>query len=487
VSAPTSDLPAAVLAHNVRSGSVSACDVVSAACARIDTVHAGRDGLNAVLWEDRPAALEAAAELDRGLAAGATLGALAGVPVMLKDNIATLGLPTSCGSRILEGYKSPYESTAAARLRQAGAIILAKTNCDEFAMGSSTEHSAFGPARNPWDPTRVPGGSSGGSAAAVAAGVVRVALGSETGGSVRQPASFCGVVGIKPTYGRVSRFGLVAFASSLDQIGVFGRTVDDAALGLHSIAGHDPLDSTSAEVPVDDYRAAASDSVRGMVIGKPREYFPESLSADVRDRCERALSALTALGAEIREVSLPSTEYAIPVYYIIAPAEASSNLARYDGVRYGRRISRPSLPEMYEATRSSGFGPEVTRRILLGTYVLSAGYYDAYYRKAMDVRALIAAELRNTFASGVDLLFTPTTPTPAFALGAKTADPYEMYLSDIFTVTANLAGIPAMSLPIGTIDGLPIGGQFLGPHFAERRMLAAAYALEQALGNGVAS
>jgi aspartyl-tRNA(Asn)/glutamyl-tRNA(Gln) amidotransferase subunit A len=285
----------------------------------------------------------------------------------------------------------------------------------------------------------------------------------------------------------VSRYGLVAFASSLDQIGVFGRTVDDAALALHAIAGHDPLDATSAAVPVDDYRAAASDGVRGMVIGKPREYFPESLSPDVRDRCERALSALKALGAEIREVSLPSTEYAIPVYYIIAPAEASSNLARYDGVRYGRRVSRPSLPEMYEATRSSGFGPEVTRRILLGTYVLSAGYYDAYYRKAMDVRALIAAELRNAFASGIDLLFTPTTPTPAFALGAKTADPYEMYLSDIFTVTANLAGIPALSLPIGTIDGLPIGGQFLAPHFAERPMLAAAYALEQALGQGVAS
>jgi aspartyl-tRNA(Asn)/glutamyl-tRNA(Gln) amidotransferase subunit A len=482
VSSSTLDLTAAELAKQVRSGAVSARGAVSEACNQVDAMHAGRDGLNAVLWEDRPAALEMAAELDRRRMTGETLGELAGVPLMLKDNIATLGLPTTCGSRILEGYRSPYESTAATRLRQAGAIILAKTNCDEFAMGSSTEHSAFGPARNPRDPTRVPGGSSGGSAAAVAAGVVRIALGSETGGSVRQPASFCGVVGIKPTYGRVSRFGLVAFASSLDNIGVFGRTVDDAALGLHTIAGHDPRDATSAQVLVDDYRAAASDGVRGMVIGKPREYFPDSLAADVRDRCDSALRTLLALGAEIREVSLPSTEYAIPVYYIVAPAEASSNLARYDGVRYGRRVPGASLAEVYEATRSTGFGPEVTRRILLGTYVLSAGYYDAYYRKAMDVRALIAAEIRGVFASGVDLLFTPTTPTPAFALGAKTADPYEMYLSDIFTVTANLAGIPAISQPIGTIDGLPIGGQFLAPHFAERRMLAAAYSLEQALG-----
>jgi aspartyl-tRNA(Asn)/glutamyl-tRNA(Gln) amidotransferase subunit A len=482
VSSSTCDLTAAALAEQVRSGAVSARDAVSDACSQVDAVHAGRDGLNAVLWEDRPAALAAAAELDRRRSAGETLGALAGVPLMLKDNIATLGLPTTCGSRILEGYHSPYESTAATRLREAGAVILAKTNCDEFAMGSSTEHSAYGPARNPRDATRVPGGSSGGSAAAVAAGIVRIALGSETGGSVRQPASFCGVVGIKPTYGRVSRFGLVAFASSLDNIGVFGRTVDDAALALHTIAGHDPRDATSAQVPVNDYRAAASDGVRGMVIGKPREYFPDSLAPDVRDRCESALRALKAVGAEIREVSLPTTEYAIPVYYIVAPAEASSNLARYDGVRYGRRVPRASLADMYEATRSTGFGQEVTRRILLGTYVLSAGYYDAYYRKAMDVRALIAAEIRGVFASGVDLLFTPTTPTPAFALGAKTADPYEMYLSDIFTVTANLAGIPAISQPIGKIDGLPIGGQLLAPHFAERRMLAAAYSLEQALG-----
>jgi aspartyl-tRNA(Asn)/glutamyl-tRNA(Gln) amidotransferase subunit A len=476
------ELSAASLAERVRQGIVSAHDSVATSHVRVDQTGAGREGLNAILWEDRTRALAAAAELDRQRGNREALGDLAGVPVALKDNIATVDLPTTCGSRILEGYHSPFEATAVTRLKQAGAVVIAKTNCDEFAMGSSTEHSAYGPVRNPLDTSRVPGGSSGGSAAAVAAGVVRIALGSETGGSVRQPASFCGVVGLKPTYGRVSRFGLVAFASSLDQIGVFGKTVDDAALGLQAIAGHDPRDATSADVATDDYRAATTDGIRGLVIGRPKEYFPDSLAPDVRRRCDRALDTLKALGAEVRDVSLPSTAYAIPVYYIVAPAEASSNLARYDGVRYGKRVPADSLTAMYEATRSNGFGPEVTRRILLGTYVLSAGYYDAYYRKAMDVRGLIAGEIRNVFSSGVDLLFTPTTPTPAFELGAKTADPYEMYLSDIFTVTANLAGIPALSVPIGRIDGLPVGGQFLGPHFAERRLFAAAYTLERALG-----
>jgi aspartyl-tRNA(Asn)/glutamyl-tRNA(Gln) amidotransferase subunit A len=482
VTAALHALPAATVAERVRSGALSARDAVEHAHARSRETGLGRDRLNAVLWVDEAASVASAAQLDRARDLGGTLGELAGVPVMVKDNIAVSGLPTTCGSRILEGYESPFEATAVERLRAAGAVVVAKTNCDEFAMGSSTEHSAYGPVRNPLDPSRVPGGSSGGSAAAVAAGAVRVALGSDTGGSVRQPASFCGVVGLKPTYGRVSRYGLVAFASSLDQIGVFGRTVDDAALGLHAIAGHDPRDATCAAVAVDDYRAAAADGVRGLVIGRPREYFPDSLAPDLRRYCDRALDALTALGATVRDVALPSTEFAIPVYYIVAPAEASSNLARYDGVRYGARRPGTGLTATYEATRSAGFGPEVTRRILLGTYVLSAGYYDAYYRKAMGVRALIAAEMRSVFASGVDLLFTPTTPTPAFPLGAKTADPYEMYLSDIFTVTANLAGIPAISLPIGRVDGLPIGGQFLAPHFAERRMLAATYALEQALG-----
>ncbi|MGH7664522.1 MAG: Asp-tRNA(Asn)/Glu-tRNA(Gln) amidotransferase subunit GatA, partial [Gemmatimonadaceae bacterium] len=395
------------------------------------------------------------------------------------------GMPTTASSRILEGFRPPYDATAVARLESAGAVIVGKTNCDEFAMGSSTEFSAYGPARNPVDPSRVPGGSSGGSAGVVAAGVVRVALGSETGGSVRQPAAFCGIVGVKPTYGRVSRHGLVAFASSLDQIGVFGRSVDDAALALEVIAGSDPLDSTSAEVDVQRYRSnvagAGSARLNGIVIGRPREYFPDSLDAPIRARCARVLDLLHSLGAEVRDVSLPHTELAIPVYYIVAPAEASSNLARFDGVRYGLRIEGDGLGEMYRATRSGGFGAEVTRRILLGTYVLSAGYYDAYYLKAQAVRALIARDFRRVFDGGVHALFTPTAPTTAFPLGAV-SEPYEMYLSDIFTATANLAGVPAMSLPIGRHDGLPIGGQIIAPHFEEARMFAVAYALEAALG-----
>jgi aspartyl-tRNA(Asn)/glutamyl-tRNA(Gln) amidotransferase subunit A len=353
---------------------------------------------------------------------------------------------------------------------------------DEFAMGSSTEHSAYGPTRNPVAPDRVPGGSSGGSAASVAAGIVSIALGSETGGSVRQPASFCGIVGVKPTYGRVSRFGLVAFASSLDQVGVFGTTVDDAARGLRVIAGHDVMDSTSAKLPVPDYHAVAGNAdVKGMVIGLPKEYFPASLDPEIRARCDAAVERLRALGATIKEVSLPHTDLAIPVYYIVAPAEASSNLARFDGVRYGLRMQGDGLRGMYEATRSGGFGPEVTRRILLGTYVLSAGYYDAYYRKAQQVRTLIADDFRRVFDSGVDVLFTPTAPSTAFPIGAI-SDPYEMYLSDIFTATANLAGVPAMSQPIGRVGGLPVGGQFLASHFEEAKMFTAAYALERALG-----
>src|SRR5690606_1807631 len=380
----------------------------------------------------------------------------------------------------LENYVSPFEASVVRRLRAAGAVIVGKGNMDEFAMGSSTEHSAFGPTRNPVDITRVPGGSSGGSAAAVAAGVVPIALGSETGGSVRQPASFCGIVGVKPTYGRVSRFGLVAFASSLDQVGVFGRNVQDAALALEVIAGADSNDATSSDVMVDSLRAS-EDDLSGMVIGKPREYFPESLAPSVREKCDRALDALRSRGAEIRDVSLPPTELAVPVYYIVAPAEASSNLARFDGVRYGMRVSKPALRDMYEATRSQGFGPEVTRRILLGTYVLSAGYYDAYYRRAQQVRALIAQDFTDVFSGGVDALFTPTTPSPAFAFGER-SDPYEMYLNDIFTATANLAGIPGISVPIGRVNGLPVGGQILAPHFEETTMFKVAHALETALG-----
>ena len=472
---------AAACADATCSGSMTAREIVRASFARASAVQAGADGLNAILWADEAEALDEARAVGRRIVDGGVRLPLAGVPVAVKDNIATLSLPTSCGSRILEGYVSPYEATVITRLRAAGAVIVGKTNCDEFAMGSSTENSAFGPARNPIDRSRVPGGSSGGSAAAVAAGVTPIALGSETGGSVRQPAAFCGIVGVKPTYGRVSRYGLVAFASSLDQVGVFGRTVDDAAIGLEIIAGRDSLDSTSSDLPTASYRNASSEALKGVVIGRPKEYFPEHLDPRIRERCDRALDAMRERGAIVRDVSLPHTDLAIPVYYIIAPAEASSNLARFDGVRYGLRITGDGLRGMYEATRSRGFGPEVTRRILLGTYVLSAGYYDAYYTKAQEVRGQIAEDFRAVFASGVNVLFTPTTPTTAFTLGAK-ADPYEMYLSDIFTATANLAGIPAMSVPIGRVEGLPVGGQFLASHFDEYHMFAAAYGLERALG-----
>ena len=472
---------ARAIARDVLGGTLSAEEAVRAAFVRGDEARVGRDGLNAVLWSDRKRALQDAKDAAHAGTEGRDPGMLAGVPVAVKDNIATLALPTSCGSRILEGYVSPFEATAITRLRNAGAVIVAKTNMDEFAMGSSTENSAYGVTRNPLSSTRVPGGSSGGSAACVAAGMVPIALGSETGGSVRQPAAFCGVVGVKPTYGRVSRYGLVAFASSLDQIGVFGRRVDDAAMALQTIAGRDPMDATSADVPVARYTDAEGALLAGVVIGKPKEYFPESLDPRVRARCDRALELLRALGAEVRDVSLPHTDLAIPVYYILAPAEASSNLARFDGVRYGLRVPGDGVHGTYEATRSAGFGPEVTRRILLGTYVLSAGYYDAYYKKAQEVRTLIADDFRSVFSSGVHVLFTPTTPTPAFEIGAK-SDPLDMYLSDIFTATANLAGVPALSLPIGRVDALPVGGQIIASHFDETRMFAVAYALEKALG-----
>jgi aspartyl-tRNA(Asn)/glutamyl-tRNA(Gln) amidotransferase subunit A len=463
------DQGAAAIAAAVREGRASASQIFAEAEARRSATHAGADSLNAVVWPN-PDAPDAAVPH----------GPLAGVPVAVKDNIATRTLPTSCGSKILDGWVSPYESTVMRKLREAGAVLIGKTNMDEFAMGSSTEHSAFGPSRNPLDRTRAPGGSSGGSGAAVAAGIAPIALGSETGGSVRQPASFCGVIGVKPTYGRVSRYGLVAFASSLDCVAPFGRTVDDAALALEVISGHDPLDATSANLAVPPMRVGPG-SLNGVVIGVPREYFPASLDPAVRAHCDRALEAMKAQGATIREVSLPHTEYAIPVYYIIAPAECSANLARFDGVRYGMRVEGQGVRELYEATRVQGFGAEVTRRILLGTYALSAGYYDAYYRKAMDVRRLIAQDFERVFATGVHALFTPTAPTPAFALGAI-SDPYEMYMSDIFTVTANLAGIPGMSLPIGRVNGLPVGGQILASHFDEPTMFRVAYALEEALG-----
>ncbi|MEX1185676.1 MAG: Asp-tRNA(Asn)/Glu-tRNA(Gln) amidotransferase subunit GatA [Gemmatimonadaceae bacterium] len=466
---------------SVREGAALPSDLVSAAFDRADDIGAGGESLNVFLATDRDRATGHAQELTALIGRAEAPGNLAGVPVAVKDNIATLNMPTTCGSRILEGYVSPFEATVVRRLRANGAVIIGKTNMDEFAMGSSTENSAYGPTRNPVDIRRVPGGSSGGSAAAVAGGIVRLALGSETGGSVRQPASFCGIVGVKPTYGRVSRYGLVAFGSSLDQVGVLARTVEDAAIGLEVIAGCDQFDSTSADVPVPRYELEKNAGLKGLVIGKPREYFPEGLNPRIAQECERALEAYRELGAKVREVSLPNTAYSIPVYYIVAPAEASSNLARFDGVRYGLRVpSERGLTGMYEATRARGFGPEVTRRILLGTYVLSAGYYDAYYKKAQSVRALIAQDFRDVFASGVDVLFTPTTPTPAFELGAV-KDPYEMYLSDIFTASANLAGVPAMSIPIGGARGLPVGGQIIAPHFAESVMFRAAFGLERAL------
>ncbi|MEP6764136.1 MAG: Asp-tRNA(Asn)/Glu-tRNA(Gln) amidotransferase subunit GatA [Gemmatimonadaceae bacterium] len=478
---------AATTASRVRSREQSSLLALAAAKSQMESANLGRNGLNAILYSDADGALRAAGELGAQFTYSKTKSnfALAGVPVMVKDNIATLSMPTTCGSNILAGYVSPFEATAVKKLRASGALLLAKTNMDEFGMGSSTENSAVGPTFNPIDNTRVPGGSSGGSAVAVATGTVRIALGSETGGSVRQPASFCGIVGVKPTYGRVSRFGLVAFGSSLDHIGVFGKSVDDAALGLQVISGRDANDSTSAAVDVPDFRGhrevKSSAPLVGIVVGWPREYFPESLDSNIRALCERTRDALRSLGAEIREVSLPHTDLAVPVYYIVAPAEASSNLARFDGVRYGIRAESDSLRELYENSRSQGFGAEVTRRILLGTYVLSAGYYDAYYKRAQSVRQLISQDFARVFASGVHVLLTPTTPSTAFKLGAK-SDPYEMYLSDIFTVTANLAGIPGMSLPIGRVDRLPVGGQLLASHFDEETMFRVAYALEHALG-----
>ena len=506
-------LSAAAIASSVRSGEASPSEMIKASFARAADIGAGADALNIFLYSDEKASLAEAEEMRQRLGTAADIGVLAGVPVAIKDNIASLGLPTTCASRILTGYKSPFEATAVKRLRANGALIVAKTNMDEFAMGSSTENSAFGPTRNPHDVRCVPGGSSGGSAAAVAAGITPIALGSETGGSVRQPAAFCGVVGVKPTYGRVSRYGLVAFASSLDQIGVLGRTVDDAALALETIAGFDDLDSTCSDADVPIYRMSAlgkpapnardpdTEAIRigrspvplppppsaatleGVVIGKPREYFPDSLDASISDLCERAFDRFRALGATVREISLPRTPLAIPVYYILAPAEASSNLARFDGVRYGLRVDPgKGLRAMYDGTRSQGFGPEVTRRILLGTYVLSAGYYDAYYKKAQAVRTRIADDFRSVFTSGVNAIFTPTTPTPAFPVGAI-SDPYEMYLNDIFTVTANLAGVPAMSVPIGRVRRLPVGGQIITAHFDEYTMFRVAYALEAALGS----
>ena len=433
--------------------------------------------LNAFLEIDRDGALARADELDKA----STTQPLHGIPIAIKDNICVLGLQTSCGSRILGDYHPPYNATVIARLHNAGAVIIGKTNCDEFAMGSSNENSAFGPVRNPWDTTKVPGGSSGGSAAAVASGIVPVALGSDTGGSVRQPASLCGVVGLKPTYGRNSRYGLVAFASSLDQVGVFARNVSDAANVLGVIAGRDEFDATTADVAVPDYAAALSTDIKGARIGFPEALFGAGLDDEVGKTVKAVVDTYRELGAEIVDVDLPHARYAIAVYYIIATAEASSNLARFDGVRYGFRAEdAPELRQMYRKTREEGFGPEVKRRIMLGTYVLSAGYYEAYYRKAQQVRTLIRKDFLDAFKQ-CDAIITPTSPTAAFNLGEKVDDPIAMYLNDIYTVTANLAGVPGLSAPCGlSSERLPIGYQLLGPYWSEPTLFKLAYAYEQA-------
>jgi len=436
---------------------------------------------NAYLHFSPERALEAAERVDRKLQAGQDAGPLAGVPIAVKDVIVTKGVRTTCGSRLLERYIPPYDATAVIRLEQAGGIILGKTNCDEFAMGSSNENSAFGPVKNPVALDRVPGGSSGGSAAVVAQGTAVAALGSDTGGSIRQPASFCGVVGVTPTYGRVSRYGLVAFASSLDHIGPLARTVGDAALLLQTIAGRDECDSTSAFAPVPDYLAALDGKVKGTKIGLPREYF-DGLASETGDRMANGVELLRKLGCEVREISLPATKYAVACYYIIATAEASSNLARYDGVRYTTRAEAETLSDMYRATRGAGFGAECKRRIMLGTYVLSHGYYDAYYLKAQKVRALIAEDFRKAF-SEVDAIVAPVSPFPAFKIGEKIDDPLAMYLSDIYTITGDLAGIPCMSVPCGkTAAGLPVGMQILTKHFDETGMFRLADAFEKAGG-----
>ncbi|HEV2399767.1 MAG TPA: Asp-tRNA(Asn)/Glu-tRNA(Gln) amidotransferase subunit GatA [Candidatus Sulfotelmatobacter sp.] len=454
---------------------------VALAEAHYERIHKEDGQIGSYLTLSKERALAQAERIDRMAAEGKTLPALAGVPVGIKDVMSTRGVRTTAGSKILENYVPPYDCTAVHRLEAAGAVVLGKMNCDEFAMGSSNENSAYQPVRNPRDLSRVPGGSSGGSAAAVAADLAVFTLGSDTGGSIRQPASFCGVVGLMPTYGRVSRYGLIAFASSLDHIGPLTKTVKDAALVLRTIAGRDPMDSTSADVPVPDYVAELEKPVRGLKLGIAKEYFGEGLDDEVRHAVEAAIDKLKSLGCEIVPVSLPHTPYAIPTYYLIATAEASSNLARYDGVRYSHRARGvKTLSEMYRRSRDEGFGAEVKRRIMLGTYALSAGYYDAYYLKAQKVRTLLTQDFEQAFAK-VDAIVTPTSPTAAFRLGEKSNDPLAMYLADIYTVTADLAGIPGISIPCGeTREKLPIALQILGKHFEEATILRVARAYEQA-------
>ena len=466
------------IATAVRQGDASAVEITRAVLERID---AHNPKLNAFLHVDREGALAQAAEVDRARAAGAR-PALAGVPLAIKDNLCTRGVPTTCASKILEGYRPPYDAHVIQQLRAAGAVLLGKTNLDEFAMGSSNENSAFGPVKNPWDLERAPGGSSGGSAAAVALGLAAAGLGSDTGGSVRQPGSFCGVTAIKPSYGRVSRYGLIAFASSLDQVGPIARTMRDAALLLRVIAGHDPRDATSVVHPVPDYLAECGRDVRGMRVGLVRGILEEGCSQSVRDAYAKSLEQLAALGCELVEVELPHLRHAVSVYYIVATAEASSNLARFDGMRYGLRVPGEDLRDTYGKTRDAGFGPEVKRRIMLGTYALSAGYYDAFYLKAQKVRSLIRQDYVSAFER-CDVVLTPTAPTPAFKLGEKMGDPLAMYLQDIFTLPASLAGICAVSVPCGlSPEKLPIGLQLAAPELEEARLVRLGDAFERASG-----
>ena len=466
------------IAAAVREGAVSAVDVLEAHLARIDAREGEVHAFNLVMAEEARAA---AGAIDAAVAAGQDPGPLAGVPLALKDNMCTRGIPTTCSSKILEGWKPPYDATVVTRLAEAGAVIVGKTNLDEFAMGSSTENSAFGPTLNPHDTSRVSGGSSGGSAAAVAAGFASVSLGSDTGGSIRQPAALCGVVGVKPTYGTVSRYGLVAFASSLDQIGPFTSTVADSALLLEAISGHDPMDSTSIPQPPLDLMSVLDQGVAGLRVGRITD-LPEGADPDVQERLDAAFAALAAAGATIVDVEMPSFQYGLTAYYLIAPAEASSNLARYDGVRYGLRVEAADTNAMYGATRAAGFGAEVKRRIMLGTYALSAGYYDAYYGKALKVRRLIHDDFEAAYTKA-DVLLTPTAPTVAFKVGDKTDDPLAMYLSDIYTIPTNLAGHPGMSVPFGTgAEGLPVGVQVLAGTLGEQVMFRVAAELERAVG-----
>ena len=473
------------IAEKVSSGEISARSVVEQHIEIINDIEPDVNAFNLVTAEK---ALIYADEIDSKIASGETLGPLAGVPISVKDNLCTRGVETTCSSKILEGWKPPYDATVIEKLKEAGAIIIGKTNLDEFAMGSSTENSAFGPTRNPHDLERVPGGSSGGSAAAVAAGFSPLALGSDTGGSIRQPAALCGVVGVKPTYGRVSRYGLVAFASSLDQVGPFANTVSDAALALEVISGHDPRDSTSIPEKPLDISGVLDDGVRGMRIGVIEELSGKGLggiSQDVLSRVEEAIKVLSNAGADVESASVPASVYGLSAYYVIAPAEASSNLARYDGIRFGPRTEAATTAETMTATRTKGFGDEVKRRIMLGTYALSAGYYDAYYGKSQRVRTLIMNDFAKAYEK-FDILISPTAPTTAFPLGDKTADPMQMYLQDVCTIPSNLAGHPAMSVPFGSgADGMPVGIQILAPAMAEREMFQAAKILESESGNGI--